>query len=218
MRRPNRQQAIRLLPFALCTVCLCLAMPARADVACTPTKPLADQNRTVMKHRPPPKGVQPQVATIADVLAWPLPPGLKRKMRKTDSVMDPREEQVFTVEATLWRVKLSDDDCDFHIELGPVGGRKSDPRVVAEIPQGPGFLAAREALIAAIPEAATLKPDEDAKLKANQTLRVRVTGYAFCDLEHYTPKDLKQGTGHGGKFVMTLWEIHPVWKIEFLKK
>ena len=218
MRRPNGQQAIRLLPFAFCVACLCLSWQARADVTCTPSKPLPDQNRTVMKHRPPPKGVQPHAATIADMLAWPLPPGMKRKMRKTDSVMDPREEQAYVVEGNLWRVKLSEDDCDFHLELGPAGGRKSDERVVAEIPQGAPFLAAREALIAAIPEAGTLKPDEDAKLKANQTGRVRITGYAFCDLEHYTPKNLKQGTGHGGKRVMTLWEIHPVWKIEFLKK
>ena len=213
----TRQQATRLLPFAFCVSSLCLALPANADVACTPSNSLPDQNRTVMKHRAPPK-IAPHVATVAEMLAWPLPPGMKRRMRKTDSVMDPREEQVFTVEGNLWRVKLSEDDCDFHLELGPAGGVKQDERVVVEIPKGQAFLAARESLIKAIPEAGTLKPDEDAKLKANTTLRVRVTGYAFCDLEHYTPKNLRRGDGHGGKRVMTLWEIHPVWKIEFLKK
>jgi hypothetical protein len=217
MRIPKpRQQANRLLPFVFIGLFLCAAMPVFADVACTPTVPLPDQHRTAMKHRVPPPGIAAQPATVADMLAWPLPEGMTRKKRKNDTVMDPREDKAYVVEAVIWRVKLAEDDCDLHLEIGTPGGAKRDERAIIEIPQGQAFLPAREALIAGIPKAGELKPKE--ALPMLKPVLVRITGYAFCDLQHYTPKDLKRGTGHGGKSVATLWEIHPVWKIEFLKK
>ena len=216
MRILKRQQVIRLLPFAFGSLCWGVGTPAYADVACTPTVPLAEQHRTAMKQRVPPPGLPVQAATIADMLSWPLPEGMTRKKRKIDSVMDPREGKAYVVEAVIWRVKLSEDDCDFHLEIGPPGSGRDDERAIIEIPQGQAFLQAREALIAGLPKAGELKPKQ--ALPLQKPVPVRITGYAFCDLQHYTPKDLKRGTGHGGKRVATLWEIHPVWKIEFLKK
>ena len=63
-------------------------------------------------------------------------------------------------------------------------------------------------------------------------LRIRVTGYAFYDAYHYSarwqtskpgrcdfsPAELYQrGKGHGTCNVGTIWELHPVWKIERLR-
>ena len=195
-----------------------LISTARADIACTMGKPLEEQHRPNMKRRAPPQNAKPIHTTVAEMAEWPIPGILsqKRRFRKQDSPLDPREQQVYTVEGNLWRFKVEEEDCDFHLEVSVPGGTKKDIRIVAEIPQAPAFAAAREELLRGLKAARDLIPGQRVTVKGS--VPVRLTGYAFCDAQHYTVAEPKRGKGHGTQYVATIWEIHPVWKIEFLDK
>ncbi len=186
------------------------------DVACTSTVPLARQHRTNVKHRAPgPAETQVQRARIAQVLVWAAPTNMDTpKSRKIDQPFPPRELKLYTTEGDLWRAKIEDNDCDFHLEVTAHGGTKTASRIIVEIPQGDPFLPAREKLIETLAangyEISHTKP-----IDLEEPLRVIVTGFAFYDSAHWSTKNPKKGHGHGTKYVGTLWELHPVWKIEF---
>lgn len=206
-----------LLIFLVSSLALIPAV-SLADIACTPSKQLEEQHRPNMKRRSPPQNAKPIPTTVSEMAEWPMPGLLsqKKRFRRQDTPLDPREEQVYTVEGNLWRLKLADEDCDYHMEVGVAGGTKKDIRIVAEIPQAPAYAATREELLRSLKEAQELTPGQRITLKSS--VPIRLTGYAFCDAQHYTPREPKRGKGHGTQFVATIWEIHPVWKIEFLDK
>ena len=68
-------------------------------------------------------------------------------VRRRDVAIDPREEQAVTLEGDLWRVVVEANDCDLHLELSAPGGGVDAPRVIAEVPAGPGCQAARAAVL-----------------------------------------------------------------------
>ena len=131
---------------------------------------------------------------------------------RLDEPLAPRESALFTIEGDLWRVKVEDNDCDFHIELSAPGGTKTSPRIIVEIPQGGPFAQMRGKLLEELTangySLSVAKPTD-----LDEPLRVTVTGYAFYDSAHYSKKNLQKGHGHGTQYVGTLWEIHPFWKI-----
>jgi hypothetical protein len=47
--------------------------------------------------------------------------------------IDPKENQVFTVEGDLWRVVVEANDCDFHLELSAPGAGIAADRVIVEV-------------------------------------------------------------------------------------
>lgn len=48
-------------------------------------------------------------------------------------------------------------------------------------------------------------------------VRVPVTGLACFDATHWTKKNPQVGYGHGTAQVKTLWELHPIWRLEFVE-
>lgn len=168
-----------------------------------------------MKHRQPPSNVTPVRTTVAEMIGWQPPAGVRKKSgRLRDDVIDPREDQAFELEGDAWRGKLSEDDCDIHLEISARGaGRRAD-RVIIEIPQGEAFLPTRETLLKLLDPATVVG---DGRLDPHKPIPVRVTGYAFYDAVHFR-NNLPRGKSHGSKYVATLWEIHPVWKIEVLAR
>jgi hypothetical protein len=56
-------------------------------------------------------------------------------------VIYPLGGRVFRLDALIWLVKVSPDDCDLHIELSALGGRKNSFRVIAEVPNDPEYMA-----------------------------------------------------------------------------
>ena len=149
------------------------------------------------------------------MLQWAPPAGVTTlKQRRLDQPFPPRENEVYTLEGDLWRVKLEDNDCDFHLELSAPGKPKTAPRIIAEIPQGEPFLEAREKVLEML-TAHGYSVTMGKPIDLDEPLRVKVIGYAFYDSAHFSKKNAKKGHGHGTKYVGTLWEIHPVWEIEF---
>src|SRR2546429_3807468 len=85
-----------ILGFLFAVLCV---SAARADITCTPTQPLAQQNRTRMKHRTPPQqnpGVQ--LITVTEIVASPPAVGVNSPGSRTSAQpIDPRETSVFTL-------------------------------------------------------------------------------------------------------------------------
>ena len=106
------------------------------------------------------------------------------------------------------------NDCDFHLELTKPGGDANDNRIIVEIPARDFAMDARTAILdkrAEMKKAKLMKNAFDFKTP----VRVKITGVGFFDATHWTKKKPKVGNGHGTKFVKTLWELHPVFDIEF---
>jgi hypothetical protein len=180
----------------------------------SPTTPIATQSRTALKHRTPPTIYIPTRLTVPDIIALnqQLPAGLSNThLRESNSPLSPIEGKIYAVEGDLWRVKMEANDCDYHLELAARGGSRTADRIIVEIPEGNGYDAARKQLLSLLPGAYVFKPDVTKDLA--QSIPIRVTGYAFCDAHHWSAQTVR-GNGHGTKYTATLWELHPVWKIE----
>lgn len=185
-----------------------------ADITCTATTPLAAQNRTRMKHRIPP-ATNPGVTllTVEQVVTLPPATGVTQAgFRTKDSPLDTQESQVATVKGDLWRVNVEANDCDFHLEISRVGASSADDRIIVEIPQGPRYVAARNALLQTL-AAHGVKLNAQTPLSA--PIHVQVLGFAFYDAWHFSKNDPQRGRAHGSAQVGSLWEIHPVFAIIF---
>lgn len=187
------------------------------DIACNPSTPIEKQSRTKMKHRAPAAtDVSVTGTTVAEMLKWPAPAKVhKIKVREQDTAITPRENEVFRLEASLWRVKIEDNDCDFHLEVSDRGQGINASRVIVEIPQGAAFTTPRQDLVNALEKAAHGTPNTKKAIDLKKSLDVVVTGYAFYDAAHYSAKNPLVGKNHGTKRVRTLWELHPIWDIKF---
>jgi hypothetical protein len=187
---------------------------ARADITCTPTQPLGQQNRTRMKHRTPPQqnpGVQ--LITVTEIVASPPAVGVNSPGSRTSAQpIDPRETSVFTVKGDLWVVNIEPNDCDFHLEVSEVGGSVNSDRVIVEIPQTAPFVPARNALLSGLHAAGVTL---HARTTLTHAIRIQVLGFGFYDAWHVSTTNPQRGNHHGSPQVGSLWEIHPVWAIIF---
>src|ERR1043165_2033570 len=192
---------------------LFLLAPAlvRADIQCSPTTPKGSQARTKVKHRATPS-TDAEDTSVADMITWKVPANLQDpQVRRANTTIDAREKRVFTVSGDLWRVKIEDNDCDFHLELSAPGGSSTDDRVIVEIPQE--HKAIRNALIKAIKDSGRGDLTSQRRLDFETAMPITVTGLAFFDATHWSKKNPKKGSGHGTEFVATLWELHPVFSL-----
>ena len=197
-------------------LCLLLSWTrlAVADITCTPTKTVSQQNRTRMKHRSPPASSSgPTLTTVADMIATSSAAGTSTAgFRTAAGPIDPRENAVVTLKGDLWQINIEPNDCDFHLEISEVGGTAASDRVIVEIPQTAPFVAARNALLRALQAAGV-------RLRSRTTLtepiRVQVLGFMFFDAWHFSTTNPQRGNNHGSAQVDSLWEVHPVWAIIF---
>jgi hypothetical protein len=189
------------------------ASPTEVAPLPPPTTPVATQDRTALKHRQPPASYTATVATVQQIVALNLPAGVNTSasIRQSNSPISPYETTVFTVDGDVWLVKMQDNDDDYHLEMSGHGSGPKANRIVVEIPADPVYAKTRRALLSLLPGNYVFRPTMAKNLKT--PIHVRVTGYAFFDSAHWTKNDV-QGHNHGSAFTATLWEIHPVWKIE----
>lgn len=200
---------------------------------CEPSTAVAKQKRTDMKHRKPAsKGTQATATTVAEILDWDTPEDISDKeVKNSNAPIDELEDEVFEVEGKLWRVALEANDCDYHLELSGPGGDAKSLRIILEIPDDPGYATARKNLLEALEQSDREKLENSGNVVLQNPVRLKLRGYGFFDSFHYSAKfnpakpgrckftkaqKLKRGNGHGTCSVGTLWELHPVWKLEAL--
>jgi hypothetical protein len=192
--------------------CSALAI-AQTDIACTPTTPVPQQSRTKLKHRMPPAPGVIATIIVREMLLWAAPAGVASSpaIRASNTPIDPKETQIFTVAGDLWRTVIEGNDCDIHLELTEPGAGPTADRIIAEVPQGSAFVPIRTAILKQLADQGISFP---APLLKNP-IPIHVTGYAFYDAFHFTRSDPKRSNGHGTAFVGTMWELHPVWSVTF---
>jgi len=128
-----------------------------------------------------------------------------------------REQNVYAVTGWVRRVKLHEDDGDWHIELTGERSTAVDSCIVVEIPApsfGGTYQKARSEL-AALVDTASLTPQGNLRTP----VRLRFAGLAFFDGIHQKrsrgPGGSTHAEGHGrcNSSVRALWELHPVYGV-----
>jgi hypothetical protein len=189
------------------------ASPTEVTPLPSPTTLVANQKRTDLKHRPPPRSYNAMPATVDQIVALNrhLPTGVNTSpaIRSSKTPISPYETRVFRIEGDLWQVKMEANDNEYHLEISRRGGRRNSNRIIVEIP--PEYREVRRALLSLLPGNYVFRPNMSPPL--SRPIPIRVTGYAFYDGAHWAKNDV-QGHTHGSAFTATLWEIHPAWKIE----
>ncbi len=189
--------------------------PAGVRDSCTFSGDVEGKYRWSVKHRPASSNA-PTTVTLDEMFTWPDPAGVEDpKTRGRDDLsdlLDPREGEARMIEGDVWVTKIEDNDCDWHIELSAPDAGASADRVIAEVSQGAGFEGPRSdvARLVGVTDIGTQC------FKFTTPARVRLTGWVFYDGHHWSKLHPHVGWKHGSNFVKTLWELHPVWKVEVL--
>jgi hypothetical protein len=93
--------------------------------------------------------------------------------------------------------KISDDDCDIHIQLG-ADPSKHFPQVIAEIPPRSKMLRRQFAQALGVNVTKSTKFFDGAR-----AVKVTVTGFAFFDALHVCNGHPKEGCAHGSSRSVT---------------
>lgn len=124
------------------------------------------------------------------------------------------ERQLYSITGWLRLADTSKDDGDWHLEL--TEGRKDavDECIVVEIPAprwGAPFTLARASLDSVLKSSRRRRDG-----RVTPPVRVRVVGPAFFDAEHLRGTTHPRAHAHGrcDGSPLSLWEIHPVYRIE----
>ena len=166
-----------------------------------------NHERWALKTRPKPSSLaSANPVTLGDLLGWAIPAG---HTVADETAIPPREPKLYTVTGVVRKIKQSDDDCDFHLELA-ASGNASAPRVIVEIAANQHALQQAVAGMFNLSQTVQSRTYNGDKAKA-----ITVTGYAFLDLSHQCSKWPKKGCTHGGADVQTLWELHPVLAVKW---
>ena len=171
--------------------------------------------RVAKKDRPiPAHPGTPTALTIGKMINdWDLPASFK----KDDSSTFVHESTIFTVKGYLRLIRIEENDCDIHMEIGESESGDHD-RIIAEIPNTPEYCSVQADMLDQLKtkygvdhvgtEPVVFGDDTE------NVPTITVTGYAFLDTAHKSKKNGKKGHGHGSADVMTLWEIHPVFQFK----
>jgi hypothetical protein len=203
-----------LIVALLCSARSLCASPTEVTPLPSPTTNVTKQSRTNLKHRNPPILYNATQATVTDIIALnnQLPAGVTNASTRASNVpISPIESRVYAVTGDLWRVKMEDNDDEYHLEISASGAGQTADRIVAEVPPDPAYAGTRRQLLSLLPGNYVFQPKTSRDF--TQPIRIRVTGYALFDGHHWSTKSLR-GNKHGTQFTATLWEIHPVWKVE----
>lgn len=127
----------------------------------------------------------------------------------------PREGKLYTLKGYIMLAKISPDDCDIHLEIASTQDTAAD-RIIAEISNTDEYCALRKKIFDSVRAKLNKRLGTAARRFNASTgfIKLTLTGYAFFDQSHYSYTNLKKGHSHGSRYVATIWEIHPVVKLE----
>ena len=130
------------------------------------------------------------------------------RIQKDAELVLPNENKIIKVTGYIRLLKEADDDCDIHIELAadknPVANR-----IIAEVPNTEEYCDLREEIFTELKERYNLNKKKTYRFDNQLVPKITVYGYVFFDSGHPT------GHNHGSKFVQTVFEVHPVFKIDW---
>jgi hypothetical protein len=165
----------------------------------------------------------------ADFTALPAPAsvtagvkGAKSTETRYPDKLEGKYKEGELVRLTGWVrfIKLSSDDCDFHIQVTP-DSVSTDGMIIVEIPQADAQHVTNGPLRAELDSArknveSDLKLNKEPSKSGNKIGSAYMTfeGALFFDAPHYPNCD-KRGVGMRAS---TCWEIHPVTKVTFARK
>ena len=149
--------------------------------------------------------------SVATLQAWSPPAdAADDRVRRRDAAIDAREGRAATLEGDVWRVQVGDDGCALTLELSATQAGRDSPHVLAVIPAGDGYAAARAAVTAALGPARGRRRGRDLATPVH----VRLTGYVFWNGARWCEENPGRGCGHRADVVASLWELRPVWRAE----
>lgn len=170
-----------------------------------------DHKRTNVKDRPVSHAHATKVPVVF-VLNLPISDEEKEEIKQNEDVILTAEKRLVTVTGYAWIVKVSPEDCDIHIEISATNN-KNAPRIIAEIPNSNEYCDLHSRVLNDLVERFNLpskkeyhfdKTDNDGK-----PIKLTVTGLLFWDNGHPT------NYNHGSANVGSVWELHPVSKLEW---
>jgi hypothetical protein len=74
-------------------------------------------------------------------------------VRKSNTPIDPKETQAFTLDGDLRRILTEANDCDFHLEISAPGAGPAADRVIVELPPDSTFTTTRTAILKKLTDA-----------------------------------------------------------------
>ncbi len=200
------------------------AMPAGAQAACA----AVGSERWAVKTSAPIDSANPHPFTAMEFAALPAPPHILdhgEKLRNT-RYPDPitaglHEGDLVSVTGWVQLIKLSADDCDYHIQITPTRDGTSGT-VIVEIPDGDAEHVADAALRSQLASERQLirqqlnlkgEPSKGGNVIGGRAY-LEFTGALFFDGPHYPHCDAR---GEKAKAV-TCWELHPVITARFVPR
>lgn len=136
----------------------------------------------------------------------------KKQIYSDENEMLEREKKIISITGYAWIIKLSEEDCDIHIELSE-NNSVSEKRIIAEIPNTADYCKLHERVLHDLISKFHLNKKNDYRFdktdNGGKAIKLTVTGFLFWDSGHPTNKN------HGSKQVGTVWEIHPLTKLEW---
>jgi hypothetical protein len=141
-----------------------------------------------------------------------------KNVRDDETLVLPNEKKIVKITGYLRLLKESADDCDLHMEIAT---KKADGayRFIAEIPNTDEYCDLRKQVYDVLKSKYNLnkRKEYDFGTGSIDVLpKITVTGLVFFDNAHISHDDPDAGHNHGSALVQTLWEIHPVFKVEWL--
>jgi len=210
------------LPAAFMVILVLTEYGYGGDCGCTQSK--TNHIRDSAKHRIHSMPLQPKrTVTVREMInKWDI---TNAEFAQEPSHTYPREDTLFRLTAYLHRTKLSDDDCDYHLEIA-ASRSKTAKHVIVEIPNGNAYCEVRQKFLNGVIGKEKVKKDGTTGTiesigRSEFTIfkdppKITVIGYGFLDTAHWSSADHKRGNKrHGSEYVWSLWEIHPVLDIQF---
>ena len=198
------------------------AILAQNNCPSIPTTKKANQDRTVAKHETNYSHFKKKKDTISVdyIYNWQAKYDSKTSLITT-TVGKPTtlrehgtpEDSLYILKGYLWLVRMEENDCDFHMEIGPADS--AGTRVVVEVPQEntTAQTKIRNEMNKRQLHIENCKPGTSKGYHFKTGIPVVITGLGFYDASH------KPNTNHGDDHTKIYsWELHPVKAIVFLKK
>lgn len=210
------------MKYGRLTLAVLIAGPVALSAQCT----AMGHDRWTVKTSAPSSATKAKVIALQDLATLAAPAtvtskakGVKLLETRYTGAVGPGLSEGQLVRVTGWVrfIKLSSDDCDYHIQLTP-DTANTDDMVVVEIPEADAEHVTDAALRAELAKARDTIPIDLHLKKApgpsgNKIGKAYMTfaGALFFDAPHY-PNCGKRGVGMQAA---TCWEVHPVTAVAF---